>query len=79
MHNNDDDDGDNQVKRKEPQELEEEDLKKPRPSTPPDGDAEGLFCSLYLPAVKVGQHTFILRLLFRCRFSLKALKLTCIK
>lgn len=30
-----------QVKRKEPQELEERDMKRPRPSTPPDED-EGL-------------------------------------
>lgn len=31
-----------QVKRKEPQELEEGDMKRPRPSTPPDEDDEGL-------------------------------------
>lgn len=37
-----DDVDDDQVKRKEPQELEEEVLKRPRPSTPPDEDAEGL-------------------------------------
>ncbi|CAL8274571.1 unnamed protein product [Lota lota] len=29
------------VKRKEPQELDEEDMKRPRPSTPPDEDDEG--------------------------------------
>lgn len=31
-----------QVKRKEPLELEEGDMKRPRPSTPPDEDDEGL-------------------------------------
>lgn len=31
-----------QVKRKEPQEFEEGDMKRPRPSTPPDEDDEGL-------------------------------------
>lgn len=31
-----------QVKRKEPLDLEEGDMKRPRPSTPPDEDDEGL-------------------------------------
>lgn len=34
-----------QVKRKEPQELDQVDMKRPRPSTPPDDYDEGWFAS----------------------------------
>lgn len=44
-----------QVKRKDPLDLEEGDMKRPRPSTPPDEDDEGL---LRIKRVTLGFHTF---------------------